>query len=238
MNYQTKIKWAFASAIFAAICWIIGDMYVAGFEVNPEDYPLFSQNYADDVDLQFATLMLEGSTERLMFGALIAAMTAPFYLPGMWLMYQFFKDKSRWYAWGTYFILMASVVLSPLGHAGFFYTGEIYKAIYHTDLMVHPYLLKTASAFQQVLYIAWGTAIIVMLLGCLLFAISIFLGKTILPRWAGFITPVFLFIYQLPLNFIISNSEMKGYLGSAGFNISYLIFFLLLQIWFRQKLIS
>lgn len=95
MNYQTKIKWAFASAIFAAICWIIGDMYVAGFEVNPDDYPLFSLKYTANVDIKFATLMLEELTQRLMFGVLITAMTAPFYLPGMWLMYQFFKDKTK-----------------------------------------------------------------------------------------------------------------------------------------------
>lgn len=70
-------------------------MYVAGFEVNPDDYPLFSLKYTANVDIKFATLMLEGSMQRLMFGALITAMTAPFYLPSMWLMYQFFKDKTK-----------------------------------------------------------------------------------------------------------------------------------------------
>lgn len=238
MNYQTKINWAFVSCIFAAICWIMGDVCIAGFEVNPEDYPLFSKTYAADVDIEFAVLMLNGSTQRLMFGALIAAMTAPFYLPGMWLIYQCFNDKSKWYAWGTYFILVASVVLSPLGHADFFYTGEIYKTIYYTQPAAHPYLLETASAFQEMLYIAWGTAIIIMLLGCLLFAIVIFCGKTILPRWAGFITPVFLTIYQLPLNHIITDQQVKGYLGASAFNISYFIFFLLFLVLFRRKLTS
>lgn len=236
MNYQTKINWAFVSCIFATICWIIGDMYVAGFEVNPEDYPLFSKTYAANVNVEFATLMLNGSTERLMFGALIAAMTAPFYLPGIWLVYQCFNDKSEWYAWGTYFILITSIVLSPLGHADFFYTGEIYKAIYNIDSIAHPYLLETASAFQKMLYIAWGSAIIIMLLGCLFFTILIFWGKTRLPRLAGFITPIFLTIYQLPLSHIITNQQVKGYLGAAAFNISYFIFFLLLLVLFRKKL--
>lgn len=237
MNYQTKINWSFVSCIFAALCWIIGDMCIVGFEVNPGDYPLFSKTYAADVDVEFATLMLNGSTQRLMFGALIAAMTASFYLPGIWLIYQCFNDKSKWYAWSTYFILIVSVVLSPLGHADFFYVGEIYKAIYNIDPIAHPLLLDTASAFQRILYIAWGTAIIVMLLGCLFFAILILCGKTKLPRWAGFITPIFLSIYQLPLNNVISQPELKGYLGSAAFNISYFIFFLLLLILFRKRLI-
>lgn len=236
MNYQTKINWAFASCIFAAICWIIGDFFVAGFEVNPEDYPLFNNTYASVVDIEFATLMLNGSTQRLMFGALIAAMTAPFYLPGMWLIYQSFNDKSRWYAWGLYFVLIISVVLSPLGHAVFFFTGEIYKAIYNSDPIAHTYLLGTASAFQKMLYITWGCAIIIMLLGCLLFAVLIFCGKTKLPRWAGFVTPIFITIYQLPVNHIITNLQVKGCLGAAAFNISYFIFFLILLILFRRKL--
>lgn len=236
MNYQTKINWAFASCIFAAICWIIGDFFIAGFEVNPEDYPLFNKTYASDVDIEFATLMLNGSTRRLMFGALIAALTASFYLPGMWLIYQCFKDKSKWYAWGIYFIMIVSVVLSPLGHAVFFFTGEIYKAIYNVDPVAHPYLLVTASGFQKMLYISWGCAIIIMLSGCILFAASIFLGKTKLPRWAGLITPVFLTVYQLPVHNIITNSQVKGYLGAAAFNISYFIFFLLLLILFKKRL--
>lgn len=76
MNNQLKIKLAFLSSIIASICWVVGDMFVAGFEVNPSDYPLFSETYADQIDVVLATLMLEGSTKRLMFGALIAAMTA------------------------------------------------------------------------------------------------------------------------------------------------------------------
>ncbi|ULT25562.1 hypothetical protein KUH03_00670 [Sphingobacterium sp. E70] len=38
--------------------------------------------------------MLKGSSERLMFGALIASMTATLFLPGVWLAYQYFNDKS------------------------------------------------------------------------------------------------------------------------------------------------
>jgi len=212
-------------------------MFVAGFDVNPKDYPLFSETYADKVDVNLAVLMLEGSSERLMFGALIASMTAVFFLPGVWLAYQYFKDQSKWYAWGTYFILIVSVMLMPLGHADFYYTGEIYKAIYHSNTVVHPYLLETASGFMKVLYIAWGSAIIILLVGWLLFSFLVFMGKTKLPRWIGFISPVFLTIYQLPIRFLLPPSDLRGWLMAAGFNISYLIFFILLAVLFRKKLI-
>lgn len=238
MNYRAKINWAFASAIIASLCWIIGDMFVAGFNANPADYPLFSQTYADKVDVGLATLMLKGSTNRLMFGALIASMTASLFLPGVWLAYQFIKDKSKWYAWGTYYLLVLSVLLMPLGHAVFFFTGEIYKAVYHTGTAAQPYLLEVASGFLNVHYIAWGTAILVLLAGWLIFSILVFSGKTILPKWAGFISPVFISIYQASFHFLLPASDIKGYLVSATFNIAYLIFFILLFIYFKKRLIE
>lgn len=236
MKYTTKIKWSFISSIIASILWIIGDIFIVGFEVNPADYPLFSQTYADKVDVDFAVLMLEGSTDRLMFGALIAAMTAALFLPGAWLAYQYFKNQSKWYAWGTYFLLIWSVMLMPLGHADFFYTGEIFKAIYHTDAVAHPYLLETASGFMKVLYIAWGTAIVVLLTAWFIFSVLVFMGKTKLPRWAGLMSPVFLTLYQAPLTYLLPTSNFKGWISAAVFNTSYLIFFLLLLIFFRNKL--
>jgi len=236
MNYKTKIRWALLSGITAAICWIIGDIFVAGFEVNPADYPLFSKTYADRVDVDLAVLMLEGSSQRLLFGALIGAMTATLFLPGIWLSYQFFRNRSSWYALFIYFSLILSVVLSPLGHAVYFYVGEIHKAIYHTDASAHPYLLEVASAFTKSLYISWGVAIIVMFASWLAFSILIFAGKTFLPKWAGLLTPFFLTLYQLPLRYILPSSDLKGYIGSAGFNISYLLFFVVVQFLFIKRL--
>ncbi len=236
MDYRTKLKWSFISAIMVSVCWVIGDIGIASFEIIPKKYLLFSETYADQVDVEFAVLMLEGSTQRLMFGALIAAMTAILFLPGVWLAYQYVKDRSKWYVWVTYFILLLSVLLMPLGHAVFFYTGEIFKSIYNSPVAAHPYLLETADSFMQMLYITWGTAIVVLLLGWFLFSVLVFLGKTTLPRWVGFISPVFLTIYQAPIKSILPASTFKDWLIAAGFNLSYLIFFLLLLTFFRKKL--
>ena len=236
MLHSTKIKWSFISAVIASFLWVIGDMFVAGFDVNPANYPLFSQTYANELDVNLAVLMLEGSTERLMFGGLIASMSAFLFLPGIWLAFQYFKDKNKPHAWITYGILVISVVLMPLGHSDFYYSGELFKAIYHTDPVAHPYLIDMAKGFTTVLYIAWGTAIIVLLGGWLLFSILVFMNKTILPRWAGLISPVFLTLYQVPLRMILPQSDLRGYLISAGFNLSYLIFFILLWVFFKKKL--
>ena len=235
MKYSTKIRWSFISAILASILWVIGDILIVGFHVDPAKYPLFTTTYVDELDSTLALLMIEGSTQRLMWGALIASMSAFLFLPAVWLAYQFFKDKTKPHAWITYFILIISVVLMPLGHADFYYSGELFKAIYATDPVAHPYLIEMAAGFTTVLYIAWGTAIAVLLLGWLLFSIMVFAGKTTLPKWAGLLSPVFITLYQQPIKMMLPDSLLKSWISAAGFNIAYLIFFILLVLLFRHK---
>ena len=234
MQYVTKIKWSFISSLVASILWVVGDILIVGFYVDPTKYPLFTETYVDQLDSTLALLMIEGSTERLMWGALIASMSAFLFLPGVWLAYQFFKEKQKPHAWMTYFILVISVVLMPLGHADFFYSGELFKAIYYTDPSAHPYLIEMAVGFTKVLYIAWGTAIGILLCGWLLFSIFVFSGKTILPKWVGFISPVFLTLYQQPIKIMLPEGLAKAWISAAGFNLAYLIFFVLLFIYFRK----
>ncbi len=235
MTYSQKISWAFVSAIAVSVCWLIGDIYVVGFKPDPGDYPLFSKDYADKVDVDLAVHMLTGSTQRLMFGALIGALTTPLLLPAMWLVYQFFPDRKKWYALLTYYVLLAGVTLSPLAHSGFFYVGEIHKAILHTDRSAHPYLLETAGGFTQMLHIAWISAISVLAAGWLLFTIFVFAGKTVLPRWAGLLTPVFLTFLQHPLVEFLPG-PLPALLSGAGFNIAYLLFFVFLLFAGKKRL--
>lgn len=235
MKYSAKLNWAFVAAILVSICWLIGDIAIVGFEPNPDDYPIFSKEYADKVDVEMAIHMLEGSTNRLMFGALIGALTAPLLLTAMWLVYQFFTDKKKWYAVFTYYVLLTGAVLSPLAHAAFFYVGEIHKAIYHTDKIAHPYLIDTANGFLKMLNITWGSAIIVLAIGWIAFAVCVALKKTILPRWFAIFTPVVLTFIIIPIKNIMP-VPYSGWVGGAIFNIAYLMFFLLLLILFRKKL--
>lgn len=237
MNYSKKINWTFAAAITVSISWLIGDIFVAGFDPDPADYELFSKTYADQVDVEFATLMLEGSTPRLMFGALIGALTAPLLIPASWLVFQFFRDRKKWYAIATYWVLLTGAILSPLGHAGFFYAGEIYKAIYNTDASSHLYLLETGKSFMKILNIAWGAAIGVLAIGWITFAICILLKKTLLPRWMAVITPFILTLFIIPMKELLP-LPYSGWVGGAIFNISYLIFFSLLLFFFRKKLLK
>ena len=237
MNYSNRIKWASAAAILVSLCWLVGDICIVGFEPDPNDYPMFSKDYADQLDPEIAIHMLAGSTKRLMFGALIGAMTAPLLLAATWLVYQFFTKKQSWYALATYYILLSGAVLSPLAHAAFFYVGEIHKVIYNTDKIAHPILVDTANSFVTMLNIAWGSVVIILLVGWVFFAICILLKKTLLPPWFAWFTPVTLSCLVLLFKSTLS-APYSGWVGGATFNIAYLLFFSLLTIGFSRKLLN
>lgn len=204
--------------------------------LNPNDYPLFSKTYATQVDAVLSTLMLEGSTTRLMFGALIGSLTGPMLLPAMWLVSQCFKDSEKWYAISVYWIFLTGAVLSPIAHVGFFYVGEMYKAIYSTNPHSHHYLLNTGKTFVQMLNITWGTAVSFLAIGWISFTVCIFLKKTILPKWMLFMTPIALIIIIGPIGNILP-LPYSGWINGAIFNISYSVFFFILLMFFRKKII-
>jgi len=130
--------------------------------------------------------------------------------------------------------VLVGAVLSPLGHAGFFYVGEIYKAIYHTDAAAHPYLLEKGRGFMKMLNIAWGAAIGVLAIGWITFAVCILLNKTLLPRLMAILTPFVLTLFIIPLKQILP-LPYSGWVGGAIFNIAYLMFFSTLLLFLSVK---
>ncbi|QBA21772.1 hypothetical protein EU348_11435 [Chryseobacterium indologenes] len=132
---------------------------------------------------------------------------------------------------------LAGAVLSPLGHAGFFYVGEIYKAVYHTDSASHPYLLEMGRGFMKMLNIAWGTAIGVLAVGWISFAVCILFNKTLLPGWMALLTPFALTLFIIPIKNLLP-LPFSGWVGGAIFNIAYLTFFSSLLFFFRKKLLN
>ncbi len=173
MSKQNKNKYilpAIYMGVFAALCWITGDFLIVGFTLNPSKYPLLSQTYASQIkDIDLATLMLSGSTARLMWGALIAVFSVPFYLLSL---------------------IFIGFAYAPLGHASFFYVGEIYKTILNTDVSAHPQLLQTADGFMKVLKINLSVSLIITGFGWLLFGITVATGKTSLKRNSFWINPI------------------------------------------------
>lgn len=217
---------AVLSGVFASLCWIIGDLLIVGFTPAPEKYPLLSETYTSQIDVELATLMLSGSTNRLMWGALMAVFSVPFYLYATFAVSYLIKRKSMM---PVFLLLLLGFAYAPLGHAAFFYVGEIYKAVINTDVSAHAQLLQTAAGFVKILKICWTVSIGFTAAGWLVFGIMVASGKTLLKKSAVWFNPIIFFV-GIGLLSILLPSPLKDLIGCAIFNEAHLIFFVALLL--------
>ncbi len=222
---------AIYAGIFASLCWIVGDLLLVGFPLTPEKYPLFSQTYASKVDINFATLMLSASTKRLMWGALIAFFSVPFYLYSISAASHVLKRR---FMLPVFLLLMFGFAYDPLGHAAFFYVGEIYKAILASDASAHALLLETGASFMTVLKITWITSLAFTCIAWLVFGIFVATDRALLKRKDFWINPLS-FIIAIMLISQILPSPVKDWIACAMFNEAHFIFFIILLIKIKKE---
>ena len=230
MLYRTQqyMRWSLLSGIFAAICWCIGDVLLVGFDVDPSNYPLFSSTYASQVDAELATYMLTGSTQRLQWGAMLAVCSLPFYAYAMFAIWHLIKPTYKKMRAALIMLWIVSLCFHPIAHAGFYYVGEIYKAVLATDSSAHSVLLDTAQGFEQILMFNWTMAIGTLVVVYLFWAWLVYRRHTLLPRWAVWINPV-LFSVLIILLAKILPQPLQSWVGAAVFNEANLIFWLFLE---------
>ncbi len=229
---QNNILLGVYMGIIASLCWIIGDLLIVGFTPMPENYPLLSQTYASKIDVDIAVLMLSGSTNRLMWGALVAVFSIPLYLYSTFSVVQTIKSKLKI---PVFILLFVGFAYAPLGHAGFFYVGEIYKAILNTDVSAHNQLLETASGFVKILKINWIISLTMSCLGWLLYGVSVALGKTTLKKTMFWVNPIiFIFSIILIVELLLA-SPMKDWVACAIFNEANFIFFVIFLIILKKN---
>ncbi|MDO4692177.1 MAG: hypothetical protein Q4A64_04810 [Porphyromonadaceae bacterium] len=214
------------SGLLASLCWIIGDLLLVGFTPQPESYPLLSQTYAHSLDVDLATHMLLGSTNRLMWGALIAVFSLPLYLYSAFSVGRLVQGKWRL---AVFLLVFLGFAYAPVAHAGFFYVGEIYKAVIHTDSSAHSVLLETGSGFVRLLKICWITSLGFTAIGWLVFGTLVATGRTILKRSALWMNPI-VFVLGISLVSALLPSPVQDWLACAVFNEAHFLFFAMLLI--------
>lgn len=217
---------ALIAGLLASVLWIIGDILIVGFTPAPEHYPLLSETYASQVNVELATLMLSGSTSRLMWGALLAVFSIPLYLYGVFALGYVVKRKI---IMAVFLPLFFGFSYAPLAHASFFYVGEIYKVLMATDVAAHAQLLAAGASFTKVLYITWIASIGFTALGWLVLAILILMGKTYFRRIMALANPI-VFVFAIIGICTLLPIPAKDYLGCAAFNVAHFLFFLVLLV--------
>lgn len=221
--------------VLAAAAWIAGDCMLLGFVPDPEKYRLLSESYGGRLDLDLATQMLSGSTNRLFYGAFVPVLFSPLYFYSVYAVWKLFRPENKVWARVICGFLAATFAWSPLGHASFFFVGELYKNLLLMPKDAHPWLLKTGEGFVKMLKINWALPIYGSVLVWLAFLIAVALDKTILPRKYFWINPFVMMALVLILCKILPNGSLKSYIYAAFHNEGYLLFFVLMLIIFSKK---
>ena len=138
------LLWA---GIAAAVCWTVADILLVGFVQTPERYPLLSQTLAPQLGeaADFAVLMQAGSPERLLWGVLPATFSAVLYLAAAFGVYRLMRPGRT--AKVGFAVLFFGYALSPLGHAGFYFTGMVAKVLLNVAPDDYPPLLALFRHF-------------------------------------------------------------------------------------------
>ena len=229
------VKWSLISGIIASVAWIVGDFLLVGFEERPEKYLLFYSVYADKVDVGLATHMLSGSTERLFLGAFMPVFFVPFYFFSVYAIWKLFKPENKIWARIICGSLIATFAWSPLGHASFFFVGELYKSFFEVPKDAHAALLDVGNSFVKMLRINWVLPIYGSVLVWLVFLAVVLMKKTVLPQKYFWINPLIMMILVRIICIFVPQPFMS-FLYAAFHNEGYFLFFLLLLILYLKKI--
>ena len=159
------LLWA---GITAAVCWTVADMLLVGFVQTPERYPLLSQTLAPQLGeaADFAVLMQAGSPERLLWGVLPATFSTALYLAAAFDVYQLMRPGRT--AKVSFAVLFFGYALSPLGHAGFYFTGMVAKVLLNAVPDDYPPLLALFRHFYRMLEVHWMASVGSIAAGCVM----------------------------------------------------------------------
>ncbi len=235
MNALLLIRLSGIAGLLGAIGWIIGDILIVGHSADHAQFPLLFETYASQIDVDFAERLVGVSTTRLIYGALFAVFTIPFYLAGLWHLWCGIRNVGRAWTLPTMTLIFVGYALAPLPHAAFYFVGAVYQTILATDPAAHPQLLALADEFHRVLLITYVPAVFGQMFGMLLFSLAVATGRSAYPRWFALTSnpmPLGLVVIGGPL---LLGGTVGDALGSAAFNLAWLLLFAqsLVLLWNR-----
>lgn len=209
------------AALLGALLYAIGDVLLLAGRASLDDYPKLKP-YARL--LSDAERMIEFSSQRLIWGALLGVFATPLMLIGFWHVYQGLNGATEWVVLAAIGLFGSASVIGAFVHGTFFYMGEYVRALNEVEEKSQPVITAMIERHKKVLIITYAPALIFIILASALFSILVASGKTAFPAWVAAINPVTMTIAWLGIKRILPQF-IRDWTEGAGFNIAYLAFF-------------
>lgn len=225
-------------AILAAtgsLLYAISDVLLLAYEVGPREPA------PDSAEAGFVPYVLRPSmagrwaqlaslpARRLAWGGLLGVLATPLVLAGLWPLYHALRPAGPWLSLAPTLLLAYALILAPFLHGSFIYIEHNARALARLSAEGRTVLGPLFHLQQRLLFTAYAAIAVLALLACLLFAVAVASGSTLLPRWMAAANPVMTILAWLVLKRLLPHRVAK-YAEGAGFNIGFLLFFSLLAI--------
>ncbi|NLF65710.1 MAG: hypothetical protein GX579_14035 [Chloroflexi bacterium] len=169
---------------------------------------------------------------RVAWGGLLGVLSTPLLLAGAWAMYQALRPAGLWQALVPAVLLAVALILAPFVHGSFIYielnAGVLARLPADSRQLFGPVFRLQ----QRVMAAAYAVIVVATLLAAVGHSFVVALSGTSLPRWMAAVNPVTMTVLWLVIRKLLPRS-IANYFEGAGFNIGFLLFFLLLAITVR-----
>ena len=210
-------------AVIGAAVLAISDMLMLAATIDIADYPKL-QAY---VDFMFdAEVMVAIPYRRLVWGGLLGVLALPAFLAGVWHVHQGLKSAGRRLSMPPTLLFAYAFILSPFIHGSFIYLGEYVHALNTVDTASQAVVVGMVTRLRSMLIVAYGVALIFILIGSIWFSVAVASRKTLFPRWMALANPVLIDVGVVLVCLILPKS-ITLYIWPAGLSITFLIFFAL-----------
>ncbi|MEM0997790.1 MAG: DUF6796 family protein [Bacteroidota bacterium] len=202
MDAIRRARWAGMAALLGALVSMVADTLLL---YNPEG-GYFAGDYA---------FLADFSRERLLWGHYLGILALPLHAAGIYLIYLILQPAGRKIALG------AAVLGIYLVFPGVAYHANVYPLALAGRF--GPGAVAEMVPFSEPLGLLFAGSFLLLMAGL---TVLIFRGKTLLPRWVGFLTPAL--TYPVWALLIAVAPPLGHLLAPMGFNLSMAIFFAVL----------
>ena len=213
-------------AIIGALIYAVGDVQLLAVKIDLADYPRL-QPHAKL--LSGMEKMVALSSRRLVRGGLLGVFAAPLLLAGYWQVYQGLLPAGTGWALPPIVLFVCASVVGAFVHGSFIYLGEYVQALNRLESETQPLLLEMIARHRRIMVITYAFLFACIIIASLWYSILVATGRTYFPQWMAAINPVTVLLLWMLVKKILP-IRVRDYTEGAGFNIAYLIFFVMTTI--------
>lgn len=213
-------------AIIGSLIYAVGDVLLLAAKADLADYP----NLQPHAKLLSGTEKMVGlSWSRLARGGLLGVFATPLLLAGFWQVYQGLLPSGLWLALPPLILFSWASVVGTFVHGSFIYLGEYVQALNRLESASQAVLVEMLGRHRQIMKITYGFLFACIIIASVWFSVLIALGGTAFPLWMAAVNPVTVLLLWMLVKRILP-VRVRDLTEGAGFNIAYLIFFVMTTI--------